>query len=120
MSTVIVDTNCNATSESFGLTEFCSLIHNNSASGGICASMWKQDSDSIYVCPIGFCDFSIPIVQPNGKFLGKVLAGQALSVDQSEEEVLRRNCGAWHPRAAGPAGVQAHPPQDPARDGRRL
>ena len=90
MSAVIVDTEGVRTSESFGMTEFCRMIHNHPEGGSICTSMWKQDSDGIYICPMGFCDFSIPIVLPNGQRLGKVLAGQALSVDQSEEEVLRR------------------------------
>ncbi|MGN1249400.1 MAG: PocR ligand-binding domain-containing protein, partial [Candidatus Spyradocola sp.] len=100
MSAVIVDTEGRATSESFGLTEFCRLIHSSPASGGICASMWKQDSDGIYFCPLGFCDFSIPIVLPNGQCLGKVLAGQALSVEQDAEEVLRRTVALGIPEQA--------------------
>lgn len=68
---MIVDTNCNATSESFGLTEFCSLIHNNSASGGICASMWKQDSDGIYVCPSAFATSPSPSCSPTASSLAR-------------------------------------------------
>ena len=48
----------------------------------------KSDLDGIYECPFGFWDFSIPIVLPDGQVLGKVLAGQALSVNQEDEEIL--------------------------------
>lgn len=42
------------------------------------------------MCPVGFCDFSIPIVLPDGQILGRVLAGQALSVNQKEEEIIQK------------------------------
>ena len=90
MSAVIVDTEGNRTSESFGMTEFCQMIHDHESGEALCASTWRAEHDGIYVCPIGFCDFSIPIVLPNGQILGKVLAGQALSVSQSEEEILKK------------------------------
>ena len=90
MSAVIVDTEGNRTSESFGMTEFCQMIHDHESGEAVCASTWKAEHDGIYVCPIGFCDFSIPIILPNGQILGKVLAGQALSVSQSEEEILKK------------------------------
>lgn len=89
MSAVIVDTEGNRTSESFGMTEFCRMIHGNKNGMAICESTWKSDKEGIYVCPMGFCDFSIPIVLPNGQVLGKVLAGQALSEDQNEDEIVK-------------------------------
>lgn len=90
MSAVIVDTEGNRTSDSFGMTEFCSMIHANENGMASCTSTWGAENEGIYVCPVGFCDFAIPIVLPDGQVLGKVLAGQALSVDQSEEEVLQQ------------------------------
>lgn len=90
MSAVIVDMEGNRTSESFGMTEFCQMVHDHESGEAVCASTWKAEHDGIYVCPIGFCDFSIPIILPNGQILGKVLAGQALSVNQSEEEILKK------------------------------
>ena len=90
MSAVIVDTEGNRTSESFGMTEFCQMIHDHDGSRHICSPTWKTDQDGIYICPLGFCDFSIPIVLPDGQVLGRVLAGQALSEDQSEAEILKR------------------------------
>ena len=90
MYAVIVDMEGNRTSDSFGMTEFCTMVHANKNGRKSCASTWKADQDGIYVCPIGFCDFSVPIVLPDGQILGKVLAGQALSTEQSEEEVLRK------------------------------
>lgn len=90
MSAVIVDTEGNRTSETFGMKEFCQMIHDNENGMVVCASTWKADHEGIYVCPIGFCDFAIPIALPNGKALGKVLAGQALSVSQSEKDVLEK------------------------------
>ena len=90
MSAVIVDTEGNRTSESFGMTEFCRMIHANENGRISCANTWKAEHDGIYVCPVGFCDFSVPIVLPNGQILGKVLAGQALSVNQKNEEILKK------------------------------
>lgn len=42
------------------------------------------------MCPVGFCDFSIPIVLPDGQILGRVLVGQALSVNRKEEEIIQK------------------------------
>lgn len=89
MSAVIVDTEGNRTSESFGMTEFCQMIHDNEKGAASCASKMKSDIEGIYMCPVGFCDFAIPIVLPNGQVLGKVLAGQALLVNQTEEEIIQ-------------------------------
>lgn len=90
MYAVIVDMEGNRTSDSFGMTEFCNMIHANENGQASCTATWKSDKEGIYVCPIGFCDFSIPIVLPDGRALGKVLAGQALSVKQDEEEILQK------------------------------
>ena len=90
MSAVIVDQEGNRTSESFGMTEFCSLMHDNENAAKSCMATWKTEREGIYVCPVGFCDFSIPIVLPDGQVLGRVLAGQALSADQKEEEILEK------------------------------
>lgn len=42
------------------------------------------------MCPFGFCDFSIPIELSDGQVSGSVLAGQALTVLQNEEEIIRK------------------------------
>lgn len=90
MSAVIVDTEGNPTSESFGMTEFCKMVHANENGMACCTATWKANNEGVYVCPVGFCDFSIPIVLPDGQVLGKVLAGQALSVTQREEDILKK------------------------------
>ena len=90
MSAVIIDTQGRRTSESFGMTEFCQMIHDSENGLSCCASTWQAERDGVYVCPLGFCDFSIPIVLPDGQRLGRVLAGQALADNQDVQEVLRR------------------------------
>lgn len=90
MSAVIINTDGNRTSDSFGMTEFCQMIHDSENGMACCQSTWKSDNNGVYVCPVGFCDFSIPIVLPDGQVLGKVLAGQALSENQNEEEIVRK------------------------------
>lgn len=90
MSAVIVDTEGNPTSDSFGMTEFCTMIHANEKGMAGCLSTWKSDHEGIYVCPLGFCDFSIPIILPDGQVLGKVLAGQSLLVNQKTEDVIMK------------------------------
>ena len=90
MYAVIVDTQGNRTSDSFGITEFCQMVHENEKGNISCSATWKKDREGIYVCPMGFCDFSIPIVLPDGQVLGRVLAGQALSAKQKEEDILKK------------------------------
>ncbi|MDD6188513.1 MAG: PocR ligand-binding domain-containing protein [Clostridiales bacterium] len=89
MSAVIVDTEGNRTSDSFGMTDFCRMIHASENGRARCEATWKSNKEGIYVCPVGFCDFSIPIVLPDGQVLGKVLAGQALSISQNEDEIMK-------------------------------
>ena len=67
MSAVIVDTEGNRTSESFGMTEFCQMIHSHENGEASCSETWRAEHDGIYVCPVGFCDFSIPIVLQSGR-----------------------------------------------------
>lgn len=90
MATVIIDIEGNQVSEDFGITEFCRMIQSCERGKACCMATWKSDLDGIYECPFGFWDFSIPIVLPDGQVLGKVLAGQAMSVQQKDEEILQK------------------------------
>ena len=90
MATVIIDTEGNQVSEDFGVTEFCRMVQSCEKGKACCAATCKSDLDGIYECPFGFWDFSIPIVLPAGQVLGKVLAGQAMSVKQKDEEILQK------------------------------
>lgn len=90
MATVIIDTEGNQVSEDFGVTEFCRMVQSCEKGKACCMSTWKSDLDGIYECPFGFWDFSIPIVLPDGQVLGKVLAGQAMSTLQTDEEILQK------------------------------
>ena len=90
MATVIIDTEGNQVSEDFGLTEFCRMVRSSEKGRACCMATWRSDLDGIYECPFGFLDFSVPIVLPDGQVLGKVLAGQALSVKQKDEEILKK------------------------------
>ena len=80
MATMIVDNEGNQVSEDFGMTEFCKAVQSCENGKKCCKDTWKSNISGIYECPLGFRDFSIPIVLPDGQMLGKVLAGQALSV----------------------------------------
>lgn len=89
MSAVIVDNHGQRISQSFGMTELCQMVKNSPQGDTNCANKMKSAIEGFYICPIGFSDFAVPIVLPNGQILGKVLAGQALSMDQSDEDVLK-------------------------------
>ncbi|MDO4481998.1 MAG: PocR ligand-binding domain-containing protein [Bacillota bacterium] len=93
MSAVVVNNEGVRISESFGMTEFCEMIHSSEEGVKGCESAMKENNEGIYVCPVGFCDFAIPIVLPDGRILGKVLAGQALSDEQDEEEIIKKTTG---------------------------
>ncbi|MGN1100452.1 MAG: PocR ligand-binding domain-containing protein, partial [Christensenellales bacterium] len=90
MATVIIDNDGNQVSEDFGMTEFCRTIQSCEKGLKRCKYMWKSDLNGVYECPFGFRDFSIPIILPDGQVLGKVLAGQTLSVKQKEEDILEK------------------------------
>ena len=90
MATMIVDAEGDPVSEDFGMTEFCRMVQSCEEGKACCMSTWKTDLEEIYECPFGFWDFSIPILLPDGQVLGKVLAGQALSVNQKDEEILQK------------------------------
>lgn len=90
MASVIVNPEGKQVSEDFGMTEFCKTIQSCPKGKECCENTWKKNLDGNYECPFGFMDFSIPIVLPTGEVLGKVLAGQALSVSQKHEEILKR------------------------------
>ncbi|MDD6190217.1 MAG: ATP-binding protein [Firmicutes bacterium] len=90
MATMIVDSEGNRLSEDFGMTEFCRMVQSYDEGLACCMEIWKEDLGQVYECPFGFSDFSIPIVLPDGQVLGKVLAGQALSVNQSEDEIIHK------------------------------
>ncbi|MDO4486675.1 MAG: PocR ligand-binding domain-containing protein [Bacillota bacterium] len=90
MATMIVDSEGNQLSEDFGMTEFCRMVQSCETGKACCMATWKTDLEDVYECPFGFWDFSIPIALPDGQVLGKVLAGQALSVNQKEEEILQK------------------------------
>ena len=90
MATMIVDSAGNQLSEDFGMAEFCRMVQSCDKAMACCMATWKTDLDGIYECPFGFWDFSIPIILPDGQVLGKVLAGQAMSVKQKDEEILQK------------------------------
>lgn len=90
MATVIIVNEGNKVSEDFGMTEFCKMVQSCGKGLECCKKTWKTDLSGVYECPFGFMDFSIPIVLPDGQVLGKVLAGQALSVNQNEEDILKK------------------------------
>lgn len=90
ISAVIVDMEGNRTSESFGMTEFCSMIHNTEKGFQICTGTWKENRDGIYECPMGFYDFCVPLVLPDGTQIGKVMAGQSLTEEQDERIVIEK------------------------------
>ncbi|MGN0688694.1 MAG: PocR ligand-binding domain-containing protein, partial [Oscillospiraceae bacterium] len=90
MATVIIDNEGNLVSEEFGMTEFCKTVQLCEKGLACCKETWKSDLNGVYECPFGFWDFSIPIVLPDGQVLGKVLAGQALSIKQKEEDILKK------------------------------
>ncbi len=90
MATMIVDKNGNPLSEDFGTSEFCNVIRSCDKGQAYCMSTWKNDEFGAFECPFGFWDLAIPIVLPDGQILGKVLAGQALSISQNDETILQK------------------------------
>lgn len=90
MSAVIIDMEGNRTSESFGMTEFCGMVHQSEEGFHRCAGTWKNNVWGIYECPIGLYDFAIPLVLPDGTNIGKVIAGQVMSDEQDDKVIIDR------------------------------
>ena len=93
MSAVVVDNEGKPISQSFGMTRLCKMVKESPMGIATCTNKMKSSIKGFYICPMGFNDFAVPITLPNGKVLAKVLAGQALSVDQDEESVVRSAVG---------------------------
>ena len=89
MSSVIVDNHGQRVSQSFGMTELCQMVKESPMGDANCANKMKSSIKGFYICPMGFSDFAVPITLPNGQVLAKVLAGQALSMDQDEEAIVQ-------------------------------
>lgn len=90
MYAAVVDNEGNRTSDSFGMTEFCQMVNTSEKGCEFCAQTWKSEKEGVYVCPLGFSDFSIPIRLPDGQILGRVLAGQALAEGQNADDIIRK------------------------------
>ena len=90
MYAVVVDNEGNRTSDSFGMTEFCQMVNTSEKGCECCSQTWKSEKEGVYVCPLGFSDFSIPIRLPDGQILGRVLAGQALAEGQNADDIIRK------------------------------
>ena len=89
MSAVIVDNHGKRVSQSFGMTEICQMVKESPQGDANCARKMQSSIKGFYICPMGFSDFAVPIVLPNGQVLGKVLAGQALSLEQKDETIIQ-------------------------------
>lgn len=88
MSAVVVNSRGEMESDSFGMTEICQLVKSSPQGGVNCSNKMKSNIEGFYICPMGFYDFAVPIALPNGQVLGKILAGQALSVEQDDEIIV--------------------------------
>ena len=88
MSAVIIDAEGRRTSESFGMTPFCSMIHQTEKGMELCGGTWKCDASGVYECPMGLYDTCIPLVLPDGTIIGKVNAGQAMTDEQDVNNII--------------------------------
>ncbi|MGN0778120.1 MAG: PocR ligand-binding domain-containing protein [Aristaeellaceae bacterium] len=89
MAAMLVDAQGRPVTEDFGITRFCRLVQSCEKGMACCRKTWQTELDGVYECPFGFWDFSIPIALPDGQVLGKVLAGQALSVTQRDDDIVQ-------------------------------
>ena len=53
-SAVVVDMEGNRTSESFGMTKMCQMIHDTKKGYELCSGTWMEDKKGVYICPMGF------------------------------------------------------------------
>ncbi|MGI6021276.1 MAG: ATP-binding protein [Lachnospiraceae bacterium] len=90
IAAVIVDAEGKQITEGYGMTEFCKMVQSSERGKALCEATWDSELDGCYNCPFGFLDFSVPIILPDGQFLGKVLAGQAMSAGQPDEVIIEK------------------------------
>ena len=90
MSTMIIDNDGKQISDNYGKKDFCDVIQKNEKGLECCKNVWKSNIKGGYECPLGFWDFAIPLTLPNGQTVGKVIAGQALSIYQKDEKILSK------------------------------
>ena len=92
MACVLVDQDGNMVSETFGMTDLCKIIQSCEKCQEKCLQLWRTRDPlkpEVCNCHAGFCNFSIPLVLPDGMHIGTVLAGQVLYPGQNEDEILK-------------------------------
>lgn len=93
MACVLVDQDGNMVSETFGMTDLCKIIQSCEKCQEKCLQLWRSRDPlkpEVCNCHAGFCNFSIPLVLPDGMHIGTVLAGQVLYPGQNEDEILKK------------------------------
>lgn len=93
MACVLVDQDGNMVSETFGMTDLCKIIQSCEKCQEKCLQLWRTRDPlkpEVCNCHAGFCNFSIPLVLPDGMHIGTVLAGQVLYPGQNEDEILKK------------------------------
>jgi len=88
LSSIVVDNDGIPVTKSYGMSPFCAYVQSLEKGRKRCSDNWKDKKDGLHQCHAGFYDFSIPLILPDGTQIGKILAGQMRSDEQSVDEIL--------------------------------
>ena len=78
MSAILTDNKGEEILKCWGKSLFCRKILNSNAGYEACCACMDSLNQGVEVCYAGACHFVVPLILPDGIFLGKIVAGQTL------------------------------------------
>ncbi len=78
MSAILTDNKGKETLKCWGKSLFCWKILNSNAGYEACCACMDSVTQGVEICYAGACHFVVPLILPDGIFLGKIVAGQTL------------------------------------------
>lgn len=78
MSAILTDNKGEETLKCWGKSLFCRKILNSNAGYEACCACMDSVTQGVEICYAGACHFVVPLILPDGIFLGKIVAGQTL------------------------------------------
>lgn len=87
MSAILTDNIGDETMKAWEKSLFCRMILNTSRGCDACCRCMERLAGGVEICYAGACHLVIPLNLPDGTFVGKVVAGQTLIEEISDETI---------------------------------
>lgn len=88
ISAVIANTDGKIIHESGCLSDYCRSIRSTDAGLSACIGCAKSCRNGTFTCHAGLTNYALPIKLPDGKTIGKIVAGQVIAGEQDKANLL--------------------------------